>query len=448
MSGIQISKTGKSILRKASRDAIAEYFQALSPTDRQTKWLPKTNRYRVTCVDRYSRDTTSDPPSVDKAEMIAYVAASGPGHVIDGWSFLARSVDALLRNDVYSAIHFGYYAELRAAMAILAAEGVGILNDRHPVVDRNGNIQNLPKAQKWNQKSKAWNSFTPRTHAIVWPCVRHWSGLSKSFDLVDEVFRPADISLGDWLARLGSSVSVKAVTQRWISIWGIDLSHLDSDHESRNLASYRPSSLRPPHVPEVDEILDFVTGLWKCFEPSNYGRFTAFERHLVRRALKSGKVNLPLSQGALAPIGIFNAEEAAWLRVLNSTNEPRFFEDAELTSSLENKGSHFQVLSRAVLLLNLATAAARRHLREANFTAMDLKFWWHSHGVDRGLWEQHPVPNPLDSWADISELLGDTDAWLAANGKQGSLAQWRKNQSSSLNFISAFELVGMWGLLP
>jgi hypothetical protein len=452
MAVVKLSTLGKRMLRKASSDAIAKYFQSMSPANRRKKWLPKNNRYRLACTQKYLSDINTSPSSVDHDAMIAYIAASAPGHAIDGWSFLGRSIDSLLRNDVYSAIHFGYYAELRAAMALLAAEGVGILDANHPVIDRLGNTSTLPKANFWSSKKNngagGWDAKPAGTHKIVWPCVRHWSSLPKSFELIDEVFRPADIGLQDWLGRLGSQVSAKAVSKQWVTIWGVDLSLLDDDHHSRNLVSYRPSSLRQPEVPSVVEILEYVSGLWKCFEPSTYGRFQLLERHLVRRALRLGQIVFPLAQGALKPIGIHGAEEAAWLRVLNSNYEPRLFADADLSSPLEQNGCHFQVLSRAALLLNLATAAVRRHLRRASYTVGDLQYWWHTQGVERGLWNQSPVSNPLDSWADINELLGDTDAWLVANGNGGSLAQWRKNQSSSLNLLSAFELVGMWGLLP
>ncbi len=101
--------------------------------------------------------------------MVAYISASGPCHVIDGWSFIGRAIDATLRGDSYAAIHLGYYAELRAAMALLACEGVGILNSRHATIDVKSNTHEFGKGKG--------------THKIIWPCIQHWAGLAKAKSL-------------------------------------------------------------------------------------------------------------------------------------------------------------------------------------------------------------------------------------------------------------------------
>jgi len=62
------------------------------------------------------------------AQMISLVAACGPNHCLDGWSYLSRSVSALVARDGHSAKHMAYYAQLRAAMSMLAVSGVGIFN--------------------------------------------------------------------------------------------------------------------------------------------------------------------------------------------------------------------------------------------------------------------------------------------------------------------------------
>ena len=61
---------------------------------------------------------------INEPHFREYVAASAPTHLIDGWSYLARAIDALLRGDAPAAVHLGYYAELRAAMSLLAGGGI------------------------------------------------------------------------------------------------------------------------------------------------------------------------------------------------------------------------------------------------------------------------------------------------------------------------------------
>jgi hypothetical protein len=117
--------------------------------------LKPGNRYRVKCTSKYSDDL--DANTVSDPNLVAYIAGSGPAHVIDAWSYLGRAIDATLRADTSSAIHFGYYAELRAAMALLACEGVGILNTIHPIVPEKGLTDPHLTAQTWNRKQNKFN---------------------------------------------------------------------------------------------------------------------------------------------------------------------------------------------------------------------------------------------------------------------------------------------------
>lgn len=448
MRPLRIKPTGKRLLRKASREAIADYFSSLTTSQRRSKWLLITNRYRVNCTQRYADDLRAIPPSVDHAALRAYLAASGPTHVVDAWSLLGRAADAALRNDVYSAVHLGYYAELRAGMALLACEGVGVFNNRHPVLDRTGTTQVLPKSLVWDAISSNYQDRWAGTHAIVWPCLKHWSGLAKAFELFEDVCSPAGLPLSEWLARLGSSVSARAIAKNWLSIWGLDLSILEGDHESRNLASYRPSELRLPELPSVVDTLAFITELWSCLEPAAYGSFPTLERWLLKRALAAGGVVGPFNAGSLGTVGIGGAEEAAWLVVLNAAGQSRLLVEAEDRSLIDTSACHFQVISRACLLLMLATAAARRHLRRAGYSRDDLRFWWHRHGVERGLWSAASEVEPIDLWADVRDSLADVSEWCAEQGAAAELSVWRRTAGRSIHLLGAAELVGIWGLLP
>jgi hypothetical protein len=429
-----LSKDGKKRLRKASREPVATYFQSLSSTDRRKKWLHTNNRYRLHCTHRYDCDLKAAPPTVDHAALTAYLAASGPCHVIDGWSFIGRAIDATLRGDSYTAIHLGYYAELRAAMSLLACEGVAILSRRHATVEASGTTHEFSKTS---------------THAVVWPCIKHWAGLAKANALLEASFRPANVALATWLTTLKVKVPARAIADHWLRCWGIDLAQYDQDHDARNLVSYRPSEFRPPRSDAIEKLCGFVEDLWKCFEPSEGNRFPVIERHLLRRALVAGKASMPLAADSLDPLGLQKAEAATWLAILNGHAEPIVFSEAETQSRVEDERCHLQVISRAALLLYLATAAARWHLAEAGYTRKDLEFWWARFGTFRGLWNNVDKPaNPLDLWADILQLLRDNNEFITNSGAGLSLKSWRQGQCRAVEFMGAYELVAIWGLLP
>ena len=100
---------------------------------RYDRWLTQSHPYLD--VLRAIRP----PQPIDDKAIAEYVAASAPLHASDGWHYLARAFGAISHGDRNTAIHLAYYAELRAAMAILASEGIGVLNYVHVVVDSSGN---------------------------------------------------------------------------------------------------------------------------------------------------------------------------------------------------------------------------------------------------------------------------------------------------------------------
>ncbi|HUD46425.1 MAG TPA: hypothetical protein VMR33_06325 [Candidatus Baltobacteraceae bacterium] len=438
MRSFKIETRHKQLLRRASRQKVEDYFDELPRGFRATNWLRDTNRYRRLCTTHYERDVKPVPPLVKDRQLTAYISASSPAHVIDGWSFLGRAVDAALRGDAYSAIHFGYYAELRAAMSLLASEGIGIFSSRHPVVDDAGRTHLFPPG-----KQKA------STHSVVWPVLRYWATLSRAEGLLDELVNPNSIRLSSWLNALGASKPVRAVAQQWLSFWGLDLAVVDDDHDSRNLASYRPSEFRLPHRLDVYELTQFVEELWQLFEPGVGRRFPNLERLLLRNAWRKSSRRAPAVHD-VESLGMTTSEASDWIAFLQKADDPLPLRLAEKRVPVEDSDCHLRIISRAALLLFVATAAGRRLLSNAAYSLNDVRFWWGRHGEDRALWNIAESPaDPQDLWADIAESINDSSAWRARYaGGRPSLREWRTSQTGALSSFGGFELVGIWGLLP
>lgn len=117
----KLTADSETIVDGASRQAITDHFSELVTSGLSGCWLDNGNRYRENASDIFENDYASNPVAVNSKELSGYIAASAPTHLIDGWSFYARSTEALLRGDCSTAIHLGYYAELRAAMSILVS---------------------------------------------------------------------------------------------------------------------------------------------------------------------------------------------------------------------------------------------------------------------------------------------------------------------------------------
>jgi hypothetical protein len=437
MSAFTVQGPLKQRLRRASRKAVEDYFLRLPERERTAKWLRQNNRYRCRCTGLYEADIKAAPPTVNHRHVTDYVSASAPAHVIDGWSILGRAVDSTLRGDANSAIHFGYYAELRAAMGLLAAEGLGIFRDRHPIADVNGITDHFP------QKGRG------HTHMVIWPVLRYWATLSRAADLLEEVVCPNSLRLSDWFEAANSSPPVRAVAQHWLRSWGLDLQVVDEDHDLRNIASYRPSEFQRAAGLDVHEIAEFVEELWRLFEPGPARRFPVVERLLLRNALRRWSPSPPTDVG-LRRLGLGPSESKDWATFLALADNPMPLRLAEKPSPIDDPRCHLGVVSRAALLLFVATSAVRRLLTNAAYTSDTMAFWWTRHGEDRGLWPIGEAPDsPLDTWADILVALDKSRKWRAGNpAKRPSLHGWRQSELAAVEGFGAFELVGIWGLLP
>jgi hypothetical protein len=67
------------------------------------------------------------------------------------------------------------------------------------------------------------------------------------------------------------------------------------------------------------------------------------------------------------------------------------------------------VLSRALLLLRLATSMNNNNFGQAGLQTLDdLEFWWPQYGSERGFYDSDVPPDDLsDLWSDVEIALDD-----------------------------------------
>lgn len=443
----RLLNSDKKKVRLASRAAVRNYFSQMFADGHHNIWLNDTNKYRKSAVQTYANDFSANPKSINDADLIAYIAASGPTHAIDGWSYLARSTDALLRGDSCAALHLAYYAELRAAMSILACEGVGVFKNIHPLIDPSGTTTNfIRRTGQWNQGTKKYNPKQAGTHIAVWPLLSHWGSLKRASELIDSLILLEGVNLSNWLDALGIPSRIKAISKGWFNSWGIDLSTLSTDHESRNMVSYRPSELRHPPTPEASLAIDFVSSLWTLFQPGVGGRFPNLERELLRKIIRESGVAVDASK-LQEKLGMSIPMSNHWQTFLNSNNDAMPLHFADQISDVDQTECSMQVISRAALLLFVATGSTRQHLIQAGYTKTTLEFFWKRLCNARYIGPDLAIPNdPIDFWIDIETSIEDAKNWPQYMVAGTSLGEWRKDQSSVISQLGSFELAGVWGL--
>lgn len=460
----QLNDDGKKLVGGASRQAVESSLARTRMWNAaRGGWLRETNRYRKECVRMFAKDTRGASKSIRVAgakpspkerkttrELVAYIAASAPCHAADGWSLLGRAVSSALRRDPYSAVHYAYYAELRAAMSILASEGIGILDAKHPTIQcgRTGiEIQPLPKVNMRNSGKAGYKERAAGTHMAVGPCLNYWSTLPRSRKLIGEIVRPLGISLTEWFDGLGKPATGSAVARRWLLAWGLDLDVVAKDRDARNLASYRPSDFRRPEPLSGSELITFFKSFWQLFEPSPGYGFPTLERLLLKRALQEAGVRATASQ--INGIGVPLALAAELERFFSGqpTAGPSPLDEAEGVSAVDDPRCHLQIIARAAMLLYIASRSAASLLRKAGYHADELKFWWHPLGAARCFWEDGDAPaDPANMWADMEANLAEMGEWLAHSGPTGSLREWRREHARTACELGGCELIGIWGL--
>lgn len=378
-----------------------------------------------------------------REEIIDCVAISAPLHCVDGWGYASRSISSLLSGDLHAARHLAYYAQLRAAMSILANLGIGIFNQLNFVIDGAGSIRRLD-----SNPTRHTNTGLG-THKAVWDILGTWSNSTLAAKFLDLV-RLKGTSLDQCLNAIWPGYSATSVVAPLIEGWGLDLRRGSIDHISRNVSSYEPHATNSLNC-SISQSVDFITKLWRVLEPSGAGGFDNLDRYLLRNmlwrqhrvvapgvpvergAIDSGYENLPGVIRGLAPKDFLLGRAQS--------------HDHDLIVKAKARGQNAkptEMLARAAILLRVATAFSHTNLASAgvSFAAGDLRPWLDALAVERGFWSAAtPLEEPLDLWADISAALDGIDAVAP---KPVELHSWQPALRPASAIVTQAERVGVW----
>jgi len=450
------------VINNSDRSTIQDEFVRVAQNWKKGRWLSPGNRYAKDTIGTLKAEKKAGTP-VNNAQLRQYIAASSATHCMDGWSYLGKAISAHIRGDGHVARHLGYYSELRATMALLAAEGIGVFDQRHFIVDGNRKCNEIPKPPN--------NSNIPpqRTHVFTWEAVEHWASQSSAADLIFDIIKPGGLPLNDWLTSFGILGGFRSIiAAKWLSQWGLDLRRIIDDREARNLVSYRPTAFLKAQDLSPSSAVKLVKGFWRAYEPQSSIRFPELDKYLLknslefyfqtthphkrthRQARQLFERQLKSMLHTLSPRGL--APEA-WLSFLLSSNENILIEEAKGSLGPEAAKHHMQVIARASLLLRLATGACQNIVGNIpGLTKEDAKddtqFWWTGIGEHHCLWHKGLAPAEfVDLWADINEALDDLERW-EASGSSGEKSYYRlsRDMSGAVNALGTCERIGLWGL--
>lgn len=437
-----LSRDSKDKLRDASRVGVEAAMSQLKPFLERKSWVGSTNRYRINTTERLRSHKVPD----HSTHLARYIAASAPLHCADGWSFVASAVQAHLEADYHRARHLAYYAELRAAMSILAAEGVGIFRNAHYCIETDGSVPLIPGRKQ--------------THEMAWLALRHWSGLDRAADRLSQVIAPNGRELGDWLDGFGLPIAQRVVAPSWLRTWGLDLKEAAEDQEARNNSSYRPSAigLDPELTPQ--ESVKRISELWDLLEPAGIS-FPKLDACLLRLSIERGFFarhgRSPGQEPAAFTAGlnrmftmlaINDPLKTTWerfLRRIDQPDDPWLVKLASAPRKVNDPLRHLEMIGRAVLLLRIATGSNAVLLASNGIDRQNLEFWWGRLGARRGLWEASKLPTSVsDNWVDVQDAIKEVTAWQTAN-PTASYQKFRGECANPVRTLTRFELPCLWG---
>ena len=269
----RVVSTPKTLVHAASPIAIESQLRVVGDRIRRWgRWLNNRHPYNGNVVRRLSNRREVDGPKIGE-----YIACSAPLHLADGWNYLSRAFDAACRGDRISAFHLAYYGELRAAISLLATEGIGIFNRRHIALN-----EQLEPTEFKRRRRKG-------THQATWSLLSAWSREPGKAERLLQAITIESKSLSEWLAAVGVVEPAREyVAKKWLTSWSLDLRILSADPRRRNEMSYRPSRIRSQLSQPVDPQLELANPIfnsWAELNPDFGGASAALDISLLREAL-------------------------------------------------------------------------------------------------------------------------------------------------------------------
>lgn len=441
----------------AKRDvsSVEKAFSRLPTHWQNGSWLGK-NKYARSTISQLTNDLTSGK-SVTHRHLAEYIAASSVAHCMDGWSYFGRALNAILSGDHNCARHLGYYAELRAAMSFLAAEGIGVFDKEHIVVSAQGRCLRMPPP-----RSKPAKPAGPGTHQFVWEALSEWANSPSSAATLNNLIFAGGQPLSEWLRHFGFMPTIYSqLAKDWLLTWGLDIYRFADDRNARNLASYRPTAFSGTQSPSVHDTVQAIRKAWQVCEPESGNPFAALDRMLVRSAIKTAfRVGIQKSpekaksqfrmrvKSILEGVGPSGSAFFDWEQFLTDSAKADPFEPLLLAGGRANptRSNHcLQVTSRALLLLRVATGAARRLVDTLpDGSRAKLDFWVESIGIEGGLWAPNLKPSSTDDlWDEIERSINELVAAAASIDSFNTLNNSFPFQVSAL---SSSKRIGLWGI--
>lgn len=392
----------------------------------------------------------STPTSSDVDELSDYLVLASCCHTLDGWRYLSQAAITFLNGSKRNALHYAYYAELRAALSILAGSGICIAHDKHYAISSGNRIE--------------W--FRGSTHDITWLALQRWAKQPIQAAKVIDCFTAYDITAREWGEACRNTLSLNDIASNWLSNWSIDLSQLSIDRNLRNDVSYNPDLGNDSFAPITRHDIEFIRDLSDSFNLKRSGSFESLDNVIIYDLLN--KICLSrYSDVTRINQALLSRDIIHWLTTnkrMNAREVAEILRSLNICSSMPASKvikysdlSHrdvYGVICRASLLLRLSTALNRNLWEKIRRISAGGNSPWQLeilqlYGLCTNLWDANNVPATNSDFVDIEEdritAQDVIDQWLEDNSVFSHYKIWDE-KSQYLIAMCRFERTGILAL--
>lgn len=439
----------QAVVKNASSNYILDAAQRLRDKEFPIRrWLDDNNIYAKNPITQIANDTKSNNAPSKPDQLAEYIAASVVLHCADGWTYFSHAIDNLITGDAANSVFMAYYAQLRAVMSFLASEGIGIFSNKHFYFDEQGKCY----------------LFKRPTHPVVKQTIEAWADCSQKNIRLLSLLSLEGKTFEEWINAAQKSVNSRApiaTAKELLDKWSIDLRKLEKDRDIRNEASYHPQGRysNSQFKGLKKEYLDFLVEIWKASEPAGSNRFNLLDCHLLKIILKStfsnqigeepGENYPDFVKDAMVNLGLNPKNNLfKFLSDIDSMPFHIILEEAN-KDGIDKDGSiqAMPVISRAYLLLRLASAAAQEFLSKSSIGKDDLLFWWKEFGCSIGLWLPGNEPGQMEElWDDVKDSVDVIENWYIQNPAEVSVFKMKQEFPFDSWQVKQFNRVGLWGI--
>ncbi len=438
-------------LQNASVSALEASFRRLTQFFPLHRWLNDGNRYSTDTISRITSDLRNN--NIFSQELNEYIAASVLLHALDGWSYFGRAINSLFIGDVSIAKHLLYYSELRSAMSILAAQGIGVFDGKHFIIET-PELSNPFPSQRRSKYA---------THNFVWDALDYWINNLNAVSSVLNIIKLDSISLENWLSSFGINEGMKQeLTVNWLKYIGFDLNLFKSDKNARNEVSYRPTTINGVAIFDYKKILNEVVFCWNLCEPKSYYGLPKIDEMIISEFfyIFFEQITGPIIQNinefkeklgkSFDMIGIAEERKRHWLDIIsNGQNINKVRKIFNFIKIKERTDNNFIIgmLYRALFLLRISIIYCEELVKDSRITKNDLEFWWSQIGYNYGLWNDHnSIEHFSDLWEDVLEELEKLNGLLSESSDDIQQYDIYNNLQISIAKLSSFERVHLWSI--